>query len=50
VLRVRLDLDLDSEPVRGRLWDEQGTDEPFVGWLGFVDALKRCHDEPKETA
>jgi len=49
VLSVRLQLFLDCEPVRGRLQAEDGTEEDFVGWLGFVDALKRCHDDPKET-
>jgi hypothetical protein len=49
VLSVRLQLCLDCEPVRGRLQAEDGTEEHFVGWLGFVDALKRCHDHPKET-
>ncbi len=49
MLSVRLQLFLDCEPVRGRLQAEDGTEEHFVGWLGFVDALKRCHDDPKET-
>jgi hypothetical protein len=43
-LTVRLDLNLDREPICGRLRTERGADERFVGWLGFVDALKRLHD------
>jgi hypothetical protein len=43
-LRVQLDLRLDSEPITGRLRPEQGPDEPFVGWLGFVEALRRLSD------
>jgi hypothetical protein len=43
-LHVRLDVDLDREPVCGRLRGERGGDERFVGWLGFVDALKRLHE------
>lgn len=43
-LSVRLDVHLDRQPVVGRLRPEQGQDEPFVGWLGFVDALRRLHD------
>jgi hypothetical protein len=49
VLRVQLELDLDSQPVTGLLRSEGGADEAFVGWLGFVDALKRLH-EPGDAA
>jgi hypothetical protein len=44
VLSVQLDVSLDSQPVSGRLRTEGGADEQFVGWLGFVDALKRLHE------
>jgi hypothetical protein len=40
-LTVQLQLELEREPVRGLLRMEDGTEERFVGWLGFVDALKR---------
>jgi hypothetical protein len=52
VLSVRLDLDLDRQPISGRLRTEQGGEEGFVGWLGFVDALKRLHDKgcPSQTS
>ena len=43
-LRVRLDVHLDHEPISGRLSTEQGSDEQFVGWLGFVEALRRLSD------
>jgi hypothetical protein len=43
VLSVRLDVCLDRQPISGRLRTERGLDEQFVGWLGFVDALKRLH-------
>ncbi len=43
-LSVQLDVYLDSEPIRGRLRTKRGDDERFVGWLGFVDALKRLHE------
>jgi hypothetical protein len=46
VLRVQLELHLDSQPVTGLLRSERGADEAFVGWLGFVDALKRLHEPP----
>jgi hypothetical protein len=48
-LTVRLDLHLDREPICGRLRTERGADERFVGWLGFVDALKRLHDAEIDT-
>ena len=44
VLRLRLDVCLDRQPISGRLRTERGADEQFVGWLGFVDALKRLHE------
>jgi uncharacterized protein YbjT (DUF2867 family) len=40
VLSVQLDLQLDRQPITGRLRTTGGADERFVGWLGFVDALK----------
>jgi hypothetical protein len=43
-LSVRLDVYLDRQPVTGRLHAQRGAVEQFVGWLGFVDALKRLHD------
>jgi hypothetical protein len=43
-LRVQLELHLDRQPIDGRLRPERGEEEAFVGWLGFVDALKRLHD------
>jgi hypothetical protein len=41
VLSVRLDVHLDAQPITGRLRTEQGEDEQFVGWLGFIDTLRR---------
>jgi hypothetical protein len=43
-LRVQLELHLDRQPITGRLRREPGDEEPFVGWLGFVGALKRLND------
>jgi hypothetical protein len=44
VLSVTLEVSLDRQPISGRLRTERGADEHFVGWLGFVDALKRLHE------
>jgi hypothetical protein len=41
VISVQLDLQLDREPIAGRLRTERGADERFVGWLGFAAALER---------
>jgi hypothetical protein len=48
-LCVQLELHLDRQPIAGCLRPEQGAAEPFVGWLGFVEALKRLH-EPRDAA
>jgi hypothetical protein len=47
VLRLQLELHLDREPISGRLRTRWGAEERFVGWLGFVEALRRLqqHDE-----
>jgi hypothetical protein len=49
VLSVHLDVHLDHEPISGRLRTEGGTDLPFVGWLGFIDALQRLQEGGSET-
>jgi hypothetical protein len=48
VLRVQLELALDRQPIRGCLRPERGPEEPFVGWLGFVDALKRLNERKEQ--
>ena len=47
-LSVQLDVHLDRQPVTGRLRTASGADERFVGWLGFVDALKRAQEASTE--
>jgi hypothetical protein len=49
VLRLQLELHLDREPISGRLRTRWGAEEQFVGWLGFVDALRRLQ-QPGEGA
>jgi hypothetical protein len=46
-VNVQLDVYLDRQPVTGRLRTRHGADERFVGWLGFVDALKRAGGHPQ---
>jgi hypothetical protein len=43
-LNVQLELHLDRVPVSGWLRTQQGRDEEFVGWLGFVEALRRLSE------
>ena len=50
VLRLQLELHLDREPITGRLRTGRGAEEPFVGWLGFVDALRRLQQEDEGAA
>lgn len=40
-VRVFLEVDLDVEPVRGSLTNEDGSVQTFVGWLGLTVALDR---------
>jgi hypothetical protein len=47
-LSVRLDLQLDRQPIAGRLRTERGADECFVGWLGFAAALERLQSQGAE--
>lgn len=49
LLSAHLDLDLDRQPVSGRLRTDWGAEERFEGWLGFVDALKRLQEQRKES-
>ena len=41
-------LHLDRQPISGALRPERGAEEPFVGWLGFVDALKRLNERKEQ--
>jgi hypothetical protein len=43
-LSVRLEVQLDRQPINGRLSSERGAVEPFVGWLGFVEAMTRLNE------
>jgi hypothetical protein len=50
VLRLQLELHLDREPITGRLRTRWGAEERFVGWLGFVDALRRLQQRDEGAA
>ncbi|HEY6414827.1 MAG TPA: hypothetical protein VIX41_01275 [Acidimicrobiales bacterium] len=50
VLRLQLELHLDREPISGRLRTPSGAEERFVGWLGFVDALRRLQQMDEGAA
>jgi hypothetical protein len=43
-LRLWLELRVDDKPITGRLRAECGVDQEFVGWLGFVDALRQSSE------
>jgi hypothetical protein len=45
VLRVQLELHLNRQPISGKLRSRWGAEERFVGWLGFIDALKRLQEQ-----
>jgi hypothetical protein len=42
-LRLQLSVHLDRKPISGKLRDDGGTEERFVGWLGFVGALEKLY-------
>ncbi|HZE06390.1 MAG TPA: hypothetical protein VE127_14265 [Solirubrobacteraceae bacterium] len=46
VLRIELELEMEGEPVRGRL-RSGGRSEAFVGWLALADALGRLHERSR---
>jgi hypothetical protein len=51
ILSVQLDVQLDRQPIRGRLVTRWGAEERFEGWLGFAEALTRLHElEPQNPA
>lgn len=50
MLRLQLELNLDREPISGRLRSRRGAEERFVGWLGFVDALRRLQHQDDSAA
>ena len=45
VLQLQLELNLNREPITGRLRTRWGAEQRFVGWLGFIDALKRLQQQ-----
>lgn len=44
---LRLELYVDRQPISGRLSTARGAEEPFVGWLGFFDALSKLDALPE---
>lgn len=41
--RLALEVRFDSQPIRGRLYEEDGggrLDRPFSGWLGLMAAIE----------
>jgi hypothetical protein len=48
-LNLQLELHLDREPVCGWLRNERGAEEPFVGWLGFLEKLRRLNDAEERS-
>ena len=39
-MRIELDLELGSDPIRGRLGQEPETPREFCGWIEFAAALE----------
>jgi hypothetical protein len=50
-LSVHLEVSLGRRPVTGLLRADKGDVEEFVGWLGFVEALRRMSEaRPNERS
>lgn len=45
---MRLELNLERQPIIGHLRTDRGEEERFEGWLGFIEALTRLHANRKE--
>jgi hypothetical protein len=49
--RLGLEVQFDTEPIRGRLYDDSADgrlDRPFSGWLGLlaaIEAARAAHDD-----
>ena len=43
-LALRLYLEPNADPIRGRIANEMGEASEFVGWLGLASALERIVD------
>jgi hypothetical protein len=41
---VTLEVDPDSDPIRGIARDERGVEHPFHGWLALAAALEQALD------
>lgn len=41
---VTLEVDPDSDPIRGIARDELGVERPFRGWLGLAAVLEQALD------
>ncbi len=45
-IRVWMEVDLDSNPIRGTLHTPDGPASSFTGWLGLTAALDGMRSEP----
>jgi hypothetical protein len=49
-VRVSLELDSDSEPIAGRLYEGDGAVRAFVGWLSLFAVIESVLAEPGHTS
>jgi len=50
VSRITLEIEAESDPIRGVLEHPDGSHEPFWGWLELMDALRRVAAEKPTRA
>lgn len=43
--RLGIEVDFDSQPIEGRVVDEDKVTRPFSGWLGLMSAIEAARSE-----
>jgi hypothetical protein len=43
--RLGIEVDFDSEPIEGRVYDGDELGRPFSGWLGLMSAIEAAREQ-----
>ena len=47
--RLGIEVQFDSEPIEGRVYEGDGPGRPFSGWLGLMSAIEAAREQEEET-